>query len=88
MWMLPLGPLTHPSLSLPWGNVVPLPTTRPGEVLGATGARLFPASPPLYPIEPRLTMARLRHGCLQRETERDREREREREREGERWISE
>lgn len=58
-------PLTHPSLSLPWGNVVPLPTTRARKVLGAARARLLPPPTPLYPIEPRLTMARLRHDCMQ-----------------------
>lgn len=65
--ILPMGQETHPSLSFPGCNVVPLPTTRPREILGSARARLLPPSPPLYSIEPGLTVTRLRHGRLQRE---------------------
>lgn len=57
--------ITHPSLSFPGGNVVSFPTARPRKILGATGAWLLPPPPPLYPVEPRLTVPRLRHGRLE-----------------------
>lgn len=58
--------MQHIDLALdPGCNVVSLPTARPREVLGTAGARLLPPAPPLHPVEPGLTVPRLRHGHLE-----------------------